>query len=71
MRHIQVGAVLCQVVDEVEMVVGHASRILLKPERNYCVTRRELLAMVNVVKHFRPYLYGRHFTVRTDHSSLQ
>jgi hypothetical protein len=35
------------------------------------VTRREMLAVVHFVKHFRPYLYGRHFTVRTDHSSLQ
>ena len=66
-----IGAVLSQIVDGVEMVVGYASRTLSKSERNYCVTRRELLAVVNFVKHFRPYLYGRHFTVRTDHSSLQ
>ena len=53
------------------MVVEYASCTLLKPERNYCITRRELLAVVSIVKHFRPYLYGRHFTVKTDHSSLQ
>ena len=38
---------------------------------NYCVTRRELLAVVKAVKHFRPYLYGRSFKLRTDHASLR
>ncbi|KAL5509263.1 hypothetical protein EMCRGX_G004601 [Ephydatia muelleri] len=43
----------------------------VKAERKYCVTRKELLAVVTFTKHFRPYLLGRHFTHRTDHSSLQ
>ena len=66
-----IGAVLSQIVDGEEKVLGYASRTLSKPERNYCVTRRELLAVVHFVKHFRPYLYGRHFTIRSDHASLQ
>ena len=41
-----------------------------KPERRYCVTRRELLAVVFFTRQFRPYLAGRHFTLRTDHGSL-
>ena len=31
----------------------------------------ELLAIVKSVKHFHPYLYGRHFIIRTDQGSLQ
>ena len=53
-----------------ERVIAYASRALSKPERNYCVTRRELLAVVYFTHHFREYLLGRHFTLRTDHHSL-
>ena len=66
-----VGAVLSQLVEGQERVVAYYSKSLTKPERNYCVTRRELLAVVQAVRHFRVYLGGRHFELRTDHSSLQ
>ena len=66
-----IGAVLSQEQGGQERVIAYASRALKKPERNYCVTRRELLAVVTYVKHFKPYLYGRGFVVRTDHGSLR
>jgi hypothetical protein len=65
-----IGAVLSQVVEGKEMVLGYWSRSLSKEERNYCVTRRELLAVVEAFEHFHCYIYGRKFRVRTDHSSL-
>ena len=52
-------------------MIAYGSRLLTKTERKYCVTRRELLAVIVFTKHFRPYLLGRHFTLRTDHGSLQ
>ena len=66
-----IGAVLSQ-VDEggKERVIAYGSRLLSKPERNYCVTRRELLAVVTFVRQFRPYLMGQRFLLRTDHGSL-
>ena len=66
-----VGAVLSQVHDGVEQVVAYFSRALSPAERNYCVTRKELLAVVTAVRHFHLYLYGSPFTVRSDHASLQ
>jgi len=48
----------------------YASRSLDRREQNYCVTRRELLAVVHFLKYFKQYLLGRHFTVRTDHAAL-
>ena len=65
------GAVLSQVQDGREKVICYFSKCFSKPERQYCVTRRELLAIVNAIKHFHNYLYGRRFTVRTDHGSLR
>ena len=49
-----VGAVLSQVQDGEERVIGYYSKTLTPPKINYCVTRRELLAMVKRVKHFTP-----------------
>ena len=67
-----IGAVLSQILaDGQEHVIAYASRTLSKPEQRYCTTRKELLSAVVFTKHFRPYLLGRHFTLRTDHGSLQ
>ena len=66
-----IGAVLSQIQDGTERVIAYYSSTLEHRERQYCVTRRELLAIVKSVKHFHPYLYGRHFLIRTDHGSLQ
>ena len=65
------GAVLSQLDDQGrEHVIAYGSRLLSKPERQYCVTRRELLAVVFFSQHFRPYLLGRRFLLRTDHGAL-
>ena len=66
-----IGCVLSQVQDGVEKVIAYGSKALSKEERNYCVTRRELLAVVEFLKKYRHYLGGRPVTVRTDHSSLR
>ena len=35
------------------------------------MTRKEVLAVVESLKHFRFYVLGRRFLVRTDHNALQ
>ncbi|ROT64723.1 hypothetical protein C7M84_017328 [Penaeus vannamei] len=65
------GAVLSQVKDGKECVVAYYSAKFTDPEKNYCVTRKELLAIVKSTKHFHPYLYGAKFIIRTDHAALQ
>lgn len=66
-----IGAVLSQLQGKEEKVIAYFSRVFSKTERNYCITRRELLAVVDAVKSFHHYLYGRKFQVRTDHISLR
>ena len=66
-----IGSVLSQMTENGERVVAYGSRVLSKSERKYCVTRKELLAVVTYVKYFRHFLYGKPFLIRTDHSSLR
>ena len=54
-----------------DRVIAYASRVLTKSERQYSVTKRELLAVVWATNYFRQYLLGRRFLLRTDHSALQ
>uniref|UniRef100_A0A8C6M0S4 ribonuclease H n=1 Tax=Nothobranchius furzeri TaxID=105023 RepID=A0A8C6M0S4_NOTFU len=65
-----IGAVLSQVGGLGEWVIAYASRALTKQERKYATTKKELLGMVVFTKHFKHYLLGREFALRTDHNSL-
>ena len=63
--------VLNQIQNEEEVVIGYASRSLRISQRRYCTTRWEMLAAVVMCTHFRSYLRGCQFALRTDHSSLR
>merc|ERR1711893_344723 len=69
---VAMGAVLSQVQNGQEKVIAYGSKALTREERNSCVTRRELLAVVYFVNHYKHYLAGgKPFTIRTDHASLR
>jgi hypothetical protein len=56
--------------DGLERPVAYHARAFSKTEKRYCVTRRELLACIDSIRHFHHYLLGAKFIVRTDHNSL-
>ena len=76
-----VGGVLNQIQGDLEVVIIYASRSLRLSQRRYCTTRWEMLAAVvmcmhvhacaRMCTHFRLYLRGAQFTLRTDYSSLR
>ena len=66
-----VGAVLSQRTPEGERTVAYMSTVMSPSQTRYCSTRRELLALVTALRHFRPYLYGRKVIVRVDRSALE
>ena len=65
-----IGGVLSQIQNGQEKVIAFGSKVLSKAERNYCVTRRELLAVVHFCTQYKHYLIGRNFDLRTDHGAL-
>uniref|UniRef100_A0A674D150 ribonuclease H n=1 Tax=Salmo trutta TaxID=8032 RepID=A0A674D150_SALTR len=64
------GAVLSQLQNGIERPVAFASRALSPTEQRYSVGEREALACVWACERWHLYLYGRLFTLRTDHQSL-
>jgi hypothetical protein len=66
-----VGAVLSHIMDNgEERPVVFASRTLTKTEQNYSQLEKEALALIFAVRKFHSYIYGRRFTLVTDHKPL-
>ena len=63
-------AVLQQYQDGVLRVIEYVLRSFSREERQYCVSRREMSALIFGLRHFRQYLLGRHFLVRVDHMAI-
>ena len=69
--NVGLGAVLAQIDEKGdEKAIGYASRMLKGAERNYHTTELECLAIVWGIEQFKPYLYGRHFLIYSDHNPL-
>lgn len=64
------GAILAQKYDDVELPIAFASKAFTRGESNKSTIEQELTAIHWAITHFRPYLFGRRFTVKTDHRPL-
>lgn len=51
-------------------VIAYYSHRFSKSQRHYSATMKECCAVVWAFVHWRPYLWGRHFTCCTDHQAL-
>ena len=67
------GAILSQTTpgDNDRTILAYASRSLTDVETRYSQIEREALGIVYGVEHFRLYLFGREFTLTTDHKPLE
>ena len=67
----EIGAVLShKMPNGEERPVAFASRTLSSAERNYSQVEKEALACVFAIKKFHSYIFGRSFTLVTDHKPL-
>ncbi len=67
--NLAIGAVLSQVQDCEEKVIMYGSKAFSESQRQWCMTRRELFAIIYFVTlKFSYYLLNQQFTLCTDHS---
>ena len=65
------GAVLSQKDNNgSETIIAYGSKSMNKHEIGYCITRKELLSIFHFTQHFKHYLYGKKFILRTDHKAI-
>ena len=66
-----IGAVLSHIMEDgQERPIAYTSRTLNAAEKRYSQLDKEALAIVSGVKKFHNYIYGRHFTIQSDHRPL-
>jgi len=67
-----IGGCLSQIDESgAEYTTSFVSMSLNASQKNYSATELELLGVVSVVLRLRHFLYGIHFTIRTDHEPLE
>ena len=65
------GSILSQLRNGFEKPIAFASRKFNKAERNYSVSEKECLGIVAGIKAHKWFLYGKKFTIVTDHRPLK
>ena len=67
-----IGAVFSHVMEDgLERPIAYASRTLAAAEKNYSQLEKEALAIIFDLGKFHQYVYGKKFTIITDHKPLQ
>ena len=65
-----IGAALMQKIEGKECPIAFYSRAMTVAEKNYDTSQKELLAIVKALEHFKQFLYGKEFIIKTYHQPL-
>ena len=66
----RIGIALMQRIEWKDLPIAFYSRSMTSAERNYDTSQKELLAVIKSVEHFKQFLYGKEFVIKTDHHPL-
>ena len=50
--------------------IAFYSTAMTSAEKNYDTSQKELLAFIKAVEHFKQFLYGKEFVIKTDHHPI-
>ena len=65
------GAFLAQKNGDDLNTIAYFSQRFNKAQRHYSPTMKGCYGVVSSLQHWRPYLWGRHFEVVSDHAALR
>ena len=65
------GAVLGKRKEKIFRAIYNASKTFNEAHENYSTTEKEMLAIVFACEKFRPYIFGSHIIVHTDHAAIR
>lgn len=68
--NVAIGAMLSQGDLPNDRPISFFSKVLNEAQKRYSTIQKELLAIVEAIKAFKVYLYGRYFVLITDHKAL-
>ena len=64
------GTALMQKIEGKDCSIAFYSRTMTVTEKNYDTSQKELLVIVKAVEHFKQFLHGKEFVIKTDHKPL-
>ena len=68
--NLPIEAALLQRIEGKDLPIAFYSRSMTSAEKNYDTSQKELLAVIKSVEHFKQFLYGKEFVIKTDHHPL-
>ena len=65
------GVVLGQITEKILRAIYYASKTFNKAYENYSTIEKKMLTMVFSCEKFRPYIWGSHVIIHTDHVAIK
>ena len=65
------GAVIGQRTKNIFKAIYYASKTFNETQENYSTTEKDMVAMVFSCEKFRPYIFGSHVIIHTNHAAIR